>query len=342
MCYEIDAPRAGGEARFLHSDLSVYKDRNRWILESKNSDPEIMIAATTDYSTLFLPEKIDGVTSIVENVRQLFRTACECGFLFHNIISLHASCIEFNNHAIAFTGHSGIGKSTRAQAWMKHFGAQFISGDRPAIRLSGNDTFACGVPWDGKEKIYRSIQRPLIAILEVRRAPFCSIRKLSIPQARTILMQQCFIPMWDNDAATAAISVIRRLGERIPIYRLFCGPNEESAVWTHDILFKEEKQSQIKEEQPDMKTKNGFVLREIVGEHIVMPTGENINKFEGALVLNEVSAFLWENLNAPICKDDLLALLLAEFDVEEAVAAQDLDHFLDQLRSHNLLEEDKS
>lgn len=91
-----------------------------------------------------------------------------------------------------------------------------------------------------------------------------------------------------------------------------------------------------------MKTKNGFVLREIVGEHIVMPTGENINKFEGALVLNEVSAFLWENLNAPICKDDLLALLLAEFDVEEAVAAQDLDHFLDQLRSHNLLEEDKS
>jgi hypothetical protein len=91
-----------------------------------------------------------------------------------------------------------------------------------------------------------------------------------------------------------------------------------------------------------MKIKGSFVLREIVDEHIVMPVGENISKFEGALVLNDVSAFLWEHLKAPICREDLLALLLAEFDVEEAVAKKDLDAFLNQLREHDPLDEDKA
>ena len=43
-----------------------------------------------------------------------------------------------------------------------------------------------------------------------------------------------------------------------------------------------------------------------------MPTGDNIAKFDGAVVLNEVSAFLFRQLNNPVSRDDLLAALLNE------------------------------
>ena len=70
---------------------------------------------------------------------------------------------------------------------------------------------ACGVPWDGKEQIFRDVERPLKCILEVRRSPANYVRRLSEEQARQVIMQQSFIPMWDTDAAVMAIANVRGL-----------------------------------------------------------------------------------------------------------------------------------
>ena len=43
-----------------------------------------------------------------------------------------------------------------------------------------------------------------------------------------------------------------------------------------------------------MKAKSGFILRNVVDEYILMPTGDNIGKFNGTILLNEVSALVWE------------------------------------------------
>ena len=64
-----------------------------------------------------------------------------------------------------------------------------------------------------------------------------------------------------------------------------------------------------------MKAKEGFVLRNIVDEYILMPTGDNIAKFQGTVLLNEVSAFVWEKLQNPISEADLLQAILDEFEV---------------------------
>lgn len=88
-----------------------------------------------------------------------------------------------------------------------------------------------------------------------------------------------------------------------------------------------------------MKIKEGFTLRSVADEHMVIPTGENISKFGGAVVLSDVAAFVFEQLKQPISQEDLLALVLAEFDVDEATAATDLDALLAQFRELELLEE---
>ena len=88
-----------------------------------------------------------------------------------------------------------------------------------------------------------------------------------------------------------------------------------------------------------MKIKKGFVLRNVVDEYMVMPTGENIAKFEGTAVLNEVSAFVFKQLENGISREDLLTAMLAEFDVDEATAAKDLDALLAQFRELGLLED---
>ena len=89
-----------------------------------------------------------------------------------------------------------------------------------------------------------------------------------------------------------------------------------------------------------MKANPGFVLRNVVGEYVLMPTGDNIGKFQGTVLLNEVSALVWEKLQSPVSKEDLLKAVLDEFEVEKAVASADLDALLETLRGYNLIVDD--
>ena len=43
-----------------------------------------------------------------------------------------------------------------------------------------------------------------------------------------------------------------------------------------------------------MKIKNGFVVRKVGGESVVVPVGEMSKEFHGMINLNETGAFLWE------------------------------------------------
>ncbi len=319
------------------AEITVSKDVNSdWLFQLKHCKAPAFLKTSADYRTI--EKHLCGMREEdIPNFRFLLRTAFECRFCHEGIVSLHAACVALDGFAVAFTGHSGMGKSTRAKAWVDGLGATFISGDRPAVRLESSGATACGVPWDGKEQIFCDTEVPLKCIMEVRRSPENYIRKLSREQARQLIAQQSFVPMWDTDAAVLSLANGRRLTRQVPIYRVFCGPTEEDAKVIYDILVHHPEQ--IKEEQTDMKIKKGFVLRNVVDEYMVMPTGENIAKFEGTAVLNEVSAFVFKQLENAVSRDDLLSAMLAEFDVDEATAAKDLDALLAQFRTLGLLED---
>lgn len=318
------------------NEISIFKDINLdWVFRLAKDDASSFVKISNNYHHIQLFGC--NINSRMEsNSRFLARTAFECRFCYEGIVSLHAACVEKDGFAVAFTGESGLGKSTRARAWVEELGAEWISGDRPAVRLEKEGSTACGVPWDGKEQIFRDVERPLKAIMEVRRSDCNYVRKLSGDQARALLMRQSFVPMWDTDAAVMAMANVRALTRKTPVYRVFCGPDGEAAKEIYDILYNHPEK--ILEEAKEMKIKDGFVLRNVVDEYIVMPTGENIAKFDGAVVLNEVSAFVFEQMNNPVSKEDLLIAVLNEFDVDEATAKADLDALIENLTEMGLID----
>ena len=42
-----------------------------------------------------------------------------------------------------------------------------------------------------------------------------------------------------------------------------------------------------------MKIKEGFILREVAGNYIVVAVGSAVKQFNGVITLNETGAFLW-------------------------------------------------
>lgn len=85
-----------------------------------------------------------------------------------------------------------------------------------------------------------------------------------------------------------------------------------------------------------MKLKNGFILREVAGETVVLPSGDNLN-LNMMITLNETGKFLWERIEKGAEIGDLVAALLAEYDVDEATAKASVERFVASLKENDFL-----
>ena len=86
-----------------------------------------------------------------------------------------------------------------------------------------------------------------------------------------------------------------------------------------------------------MKLKKEFILREIAGEYLLVPTGKTTLEFNGLITINELGAFIWNNINQVDSEGELLNRILNEYDVEESVAKKDLDEFLEKLKESEII-----
>lgn len=86
-----------------------------------------------------------------------------------------------------------------------------------------------------------------------------------------------------------------------------------------------------------MKIKDGFILREVAGNYIVVAVGERVKDFNGVINLNETGAFLWKLLEKEMDTAGLKSALLEEYDVEEAVAERDVNTFVNKLTEAGLI-----
>ena len=72
-----------------------------------------------------------------------------------------------------------------------------------------------------------------------------------------------------------------------------------------------------------MKIKEGFILREVAGNYIVVAVGEAVKNFNGVINLNESGAFLWKILSQGVENESqLVDALLGEYDVEKEIAGE--------------------
>ena len=85
-----------------------------------------------------------------------------------------------------------------------------------------------------------------------------------------------------------------------------------------------------------MKLKDGFILRTVAGETVVLPAA-GVTDFDMMITLNETGKFLWERLAVGAEDSDLVKDLLAEYDVTEEVAAKSVAAFVARLKELDFL-----
>lgn len=87
-----------------------------------------------------------------------------------------------------------------------------------------------------------------------------------------------------------------------------------------------------------MKVSDKFVIREIAGEFIIVPTGEEALKFQGLITVNETGVFLWRALQKEgQTKESLCRALCEEYDTDDETATKDILEFLETLQEKNIL-----
>ena len=87
-----------------------------------------------------------------------------------------------------------------------------------------------------------------------------------------------------------------------------------------------------------MKVSKDFIMREIAGEHILVPVGKSALSIHGIISASESGYFLWQLLQKDRTEEERLAAMLEEYDVPAQTAAEDIHDFLAQMRELGILE----
>lgn len=87
-----------------------------------------------------------------------------------------------------------------------------------------------------------------------------------------------------------------------------------------------------------MKIKKELIKREIAGDVVLVPVGKTVYEANGLFILNEVGAFLWDNLPLVEDEDALLKAVLDQYEVTSDVAKADITAFLNNLRNMGIID----
>ena len=86
-----------------------------------------------------------------------------------------------------------------------------------------------------------------------------------------------------------------------------------------------------------MMIKKSLIKRQVADDTILVPVGETVYSSNGLFILNEVGAFIWDLLPGAETPDALCQAVLEAYDVDQETAMQDVEDFLNMLRTLDIL-----
>ncbi len=169
----------------------------------------------------------------------------ESQLLRHGRAVLHAATIDVGGEAICFSAPSGTGKSTQAELWRRHRGAEVINGDRILLRNQNGIEYACGLPFAGTSEICKNRELPLRAIVLLSQAKENRLERVGQMPAVKHLLSQIAVQKWSSDDISSALSIASRLAQTVPIYHLACLPDESAVEILEQELYGERTESYL-------------------------------------------------------------------------------------------------
>ena len=89
-----------------------------------------------------------------------------------------------------------------------------------------------------------------------------------------------------------------------------------------------------------MQLNGAFVLREIMGDHVIVPIQSAESKFSGLITLNDAGVFLWSQLECVPDEETLCRKFYEAYEVDRYTAKKDVPEFLQRLRECGILKEE--
>jgi len=86
-----------------------------------------------------------------------------------------------------------------------------------------------------------------------------------------------------------------------------------------------------------MKLKEGYILREVAGNFMVIPVGGDNRHLNKVISLNETGAFLWEKLGEDQTAEALADAMCNEYVIDRGIALSDVQEFLSLLKVNGFL-----
>ena len=87
-----------------------------------------------------------------------------------------------------------------------------------------------------------------------------------------------------------------------------------------------------------MKIKEGYVIRQVMGNYVVIATGEESRNFHGMVKLNDTAANIWNYIAEGKSEDEIVAAMLEEYEVDEAKLSADVKKTIEILVAQGLVE----
>lgn len=88
-----------------------------------------------------------------------------------------------------------------------------------------------------------------------------------------------------------------------------------------------------------MKFREGYKVREIAGEHVVIMQGRLGADMTRVIALNETSLLLWNSLQQKEFEiEDIVSVLTENYDVDPQVALKDATVWVEKLKECKLVE----
>ena len=87
-----------------------------------------------------------------------------------------------------------------------------------------------------------------------------------------------------------------------------------------------------------MKLKSGIIINEMQDDFVAVAAGEAGKAFNGMIKMNGTAAFIVKTLQNEISEDGIVAALLAEYEVDEETARQNVRAVIEKFRSVGLID----
>ena len=237
-------PAPDGPLLFRGESYEVYPDGADgfvcWYFNGMNEDIRFARVTTDWPAKRVLVEYLPAERELVSEMGNCFSfSGWEMLLLREDRLLLHAACVDTYLGGLLFSGPSTIGKSTQAELWRRYAGARLINGDRPILHRSPEGWRAWGAPYAGSSHCFVNDSCPVRAVIMLRQAPQCSLRRLEGAEAFQSVFAGTTVSSWDRDCVLRACQLTETLIAEIPVYQLSCTPDQAAVELLRAELEKE-------------------------------------------------------------------------------------------------------